>query len=76
MNYCRAVQLGLPTITLCRARIFHGVAAIVKEAPYFPILDHFDPAMSLSESRCTSPCCRQIVPIQVLWCFFTLRRHG
>jgi hypothetical protein len=38
-------------VLCCRARIFHGVAAIVKEAPYYPILDHFDAAMSLSDSE-------------------------
>lgn len=31
-----------------RVRIFHGVNAVYKVAPYVPIFDHFDPQESLS----------------------------
>ena len=30
-----------------RERIFHGVNVVYKKAPYHPILDHFDPQLSL-----------------------------
>ena len=33
----------------CSARIFHGVAVVAKLPPYYPVLDHFDPSMSLTE---------------------------
>lgn len=32
-----------------RARIFHGQNVVVKLPPYLPILDKFDPQMSLTE---------------------------
>ena len=31
-----------------RTVIFHGVNIVVKQPPYLPITDHFDPQMSLS----------------------------
>mmetsp|Transcript_28635 Transcript_28635/g.50911 ORF Transcript_28635/g.50911 Transcript_28635/m.50911 type:complete len:530 (-) Transcript_28635:411-2000(-) len=34
---------------LGRTRIFHGLNAVVKIAPYIPITDHFDPQMSISD---------------------------
>ena len=32
-----------------RSRIFHGVNIVVKNPPYIPIVDHFDPLFSFSE---------------------------